>query len=164
MLTVVAVRTDIDFLISSGCKCNLLSERPIRCVDIKEGFVSEFLALHIWIARSYVKVFVVVFGTNEPHAVTFINIARLLFVLFCPLRTAVTPVSTIGLFIFTPRVPDPYEFCTIAELYSVENCEGMTVSDTIVVLIMMISAACFANYRYHPAHVQLLVNPVPELP
>ena len=39
----------------------------------------------------------------------------------------------------------------------------MIVSDTIVVLIIMISAASFASYRYHPALFQLLVNPVPEL-
>ena len=107
VLPVVVVRADMDLLISSGCKRDRLFERTIRCVDIKECFVREFLVLHIWIARSFVEVLVVVFGTNEPNAVILINIARVLLVLFCPHRTFVTPVAFISLLTIAPRVPDP---------------------------------------------------------
>ena len=97
MLTVVVVRADIDLLCNGGCKCNLLSASPIRRVDIKEGFVCEFLALNIWVDRSEVKALVVVFGTNEPHAVITFNMTSLLLELFCPHRAFVTPVAMIGL-------------------------------------------------------------------
>ena len=39
----------------------------------------------------------------------------------------------------------------------------MIVSDTIVVLFVVVTAVIRANYRYHPVHVQPFVNPVPEL-
>ena len=38
----------------------------------------------------------------------------------------------------------------------------MIVSDTIVVLFVVVTAVIRANYRYHPVHVQPFVNPVPE--
>ena len=103
VLAVVAVRTDIDILIHGGFKRNNLMERHKCSFEVKKGFVSELLSLHIWIGWCEPKLLMEVFGIHEKYAIISWGPASLFSELFCPFRTCVTPVAMIAL--WTPRVP-----------------------------------------------------------
>ena len=160
VLTVVLIRTDIDILIHGVCKRNLLREWLIWSIEVKEGFVFDLLSLHIWIGWCEPKLLMEVSSIHEPNAVISCEMASLLFELFCPLHTIVTPVAMIGL--WTPRVPYLIELCVIAEPNSAEDSVGMGVWETVVVLNLVATRAYVATSSNHPVFGQLAVDVVPE--
>ena len=95
VLSVVVIRADIHLLSNGGCECN--RTRVSFLFEVEEGCVSQMLALHIWVRRGKVEVFMIVSGAHEPHTIIIVDIARLFLEQIRPLPTIVTPVTMIGL-------------------------------------------------------------------